>query len=443
MFRALALSVSLLTGLAVPTLAADIYPEVYGVAQFFATQPRTEIITFGSVLPGGGRAFDFGQFGPGGSLCTTYTGQPDFLCASASARVEIERIPVATTTYIGTITAVRLKAQVHLDYRNASAYAAQIWAKASLIIPLKCNSAVAPPIGGLRVSYRLSGDHSISVSDGAVIVKAPRPFEECDLNGVCTIEVPTFECGEGDSTTSITLDLWPIIQIDNTVGHTGYSVQGVSDYSHTFSLEGFDVLDTNGDPLPNVRVVVPDGNGGTNDVFLTATEALEVAAASTTTTTIGGGSTSTSIPGGSSTSTTVPGGSSTSTTTPGGGSTSTTTSTLTTTSTTTSTITLPCQTRDLAAARCRCDLRPVAGCEAVTLKGPIARGVNGLCAKVEKAASVIGKKQLRLVRKAANIGKRALKAVNGKKGNALPPACRDGLRAFVEAEQSDLAGTPQ
>ena len=64
-------------------------------------------------------------------------------------------------------------------------------------------------------------------------------------------------------------------------------MQAVSDYSHTFTLQGIDVLDANGDPMPGVRVVVPDGNGGTNDVFLTIAEAEELESSSTTTTTTG------------------------------------------------------------------------------------------------------------------------------------------------------------
>ena len=127
----------------------------------------------------------------------------------------------------------------------------------------------------------------MSVSDGAVTVNAPRPFETCDPGGVCLIKVPTFHCPEGAFTTNLTIDLWPRIQIDNPLSHTGWSVQAVSDYSHTFTLQGIDVLDANGDPMPGVRVVVPDGNGGTNDVFLTIAEAEELESSSTTTTTTG------------------------------------------------------------------------------------------------------------------------------------------------------------
>ena len=187
----------------------------------------------------------------------------------------------------------------------------------------------------------------MSVSDGAVTVNAPRPFETCDPGGVCLIKVPTFQCPEGAFTTNLTIDLWPRIQIDNPLSHTGWSVQAVSDYSHTFTLRGIDVLHANGDPMPGVRVVVPDGNGGTNDVFLTiAEEELESS------------------------------------------------------STTTDDRRLhhdhcgrhqhhdrrlhdvdyhtACATGDLAAATCRCSLRPVVGCDGMRC-GAIGKGMNGLC----------------------------------------------------------------
>jgi len=394
MFRLVILSLALLSRFVAPARAADMQPQVYGVAEFPVL--HTDLITFGSALPGGGRVFDFGQFGPGGSLCTTYTGQADYLCASASARVEIDRQPVATTTYVGTTTAVRLKAQVHLDYRNASATSAQVWAKASITIPLACNAAVLPPVNGLNVLYRLDGDYSVSVSDDAITVKAPRPFEDCTAGGVCTINMPTFHCPDGASVTYISIELGPIIQIDNTVGHTGYSVQAVSDYSHTFTLEGMDALDDQGHPLPDVRLVVPGDGGALNEVFLTGAEAAEVAASSTTTTT------------------TIDATTTTSTTTP------------------------PCATADLAAASCRCALLPEPGCQGVTLRAPMQKGVNGLCAKIGKATATSGKKQRRLAKQAVAIARKTLRTVNGKKGNAIPDACREELRGFLQATQTEV-----
>ena len=373
----------------------------------------TDLITFGSALPNGGRAFDFGEFSHGGTLCPAFTGQQYYLCASASARVEIDRTPVATTTYVGVATGVRLKAKARLDVRNASIGSGQIWGKASISIPLACNGSVQTGGGGLNVRYRLEGEHSVSVSDGAVTVNAPRPFETCDPGGVCLIKVPTFHCPEGAFTTNLTIDLWPIIQIDNPLSHTGWSVQAVSDYSHTFTLQGIDVLDANGDPMPGVRVVVPDGNGGTNDVFLTIAEAEEMESSSTTTTTTGAITTTTAA--GTSTTT---GASTTSTTIP------------------------PCATGDLAAASCRCSLRPVVGCDGIALRGAIGKGMNGLCAKVGKAVTAAGKKQRRLARQAGKIAHRTLGVVNGRKGNAVPVTCRDGLRHFMQAMQLDLATTP-
>lgn len=397
MFRRLILSLALLSRFSAPTRAADIVPQVYGVAQFpNSAGPKTDLVTFGTALPGGGVAFDFGQFGPGGSLCTTYTGQTDYLCASAGARVEIDRRPVATTTYVGTATAVRMKAQVHLEYRNATATSAQIWAKASLSIPLACHAGVLPPVNGLNVLYRLDGEHSVSVSDAAVTVKAPRPFENCTAGGVCTINMPTFHCPEGASVTSIAIELGPIIQIDNSVGHLGWSVQGVSDYSHTFTLEGIDALDDQGHPLADVRLVVPGDGDTLNDVFLTGAEAAEVAGSSTTTTT--------TIDAPTTTSTTEP----------------------------------SCATADLAAASCRCALRPEAGCQGVTLRAPVGKGVNGLCAKIAKATAVSGKKQRRLAKQAVAIARKTLRTVNGKKGNAIPDACREELRAFLQATQTEV-----
>jgi len=397
MFRRLILSLALLSRFIAPARAADIFPQVYGVAEFpNPNGPRTDLITFGAVLPGGGRAFDFGQFSHGGALCTAYTGQADYLCASASARVEIDRRPVATTTYIGVSTAVRLKAQVYLDYRNATATSAQIWAKASLAIPVACHGAVLAPVNGLNVLYRLDGDYAVSVSDGAVTVKAPRPFEDCTVGGVCTINMPTFHCPDGASLANISIELGPIIQIDNAVGHVGWSVQGVSDYSHTFTLEGMDALDDQGRPLADVRLVVPGDGDVLNDVFLTGAEAAEVAASSTTTTT--------TIDATTTTSTTVP----------------------------------SCATADLAAASCRCALRPGAGCQGVTLRAPVGKGVNGLCTKIAKATAASGKKQRRLARQAVAIARKTLRTVNGKKGNAIPEPCREELRGFLQATETDV-----
>jgi hypothetical protein len=193
----------------------------------------------------------------------------------------------------------------------------------------------------------------------------------------------------------VTIDLHARIQVDNLVGHTGWSVQGVSDYSHTFTLEGMDAVDDQGHPLPDVRLVVPGDGGAINDYFLTGAEAAEVAANSTTTTTtIDATITTTTTSSGATTSTTAP----------------------------------SCATADLAAASCQCAQRPAAGCEAVTLPKPVDKGVNGLCAKIAKATAASGKKQRRLAKQAVSLAKKTLRTVNGKKGNAMPDACREGLR---------------
>jgi hypothetical protein len=430
MVRRLLLSLALLSGVADPARAADIFPEVYGVAEFPTTSPKTDLVSTAQVLPGGGRTFDFGQFGPGGSLCSAYTGQTDYLCASASARVEIDRRLVETTTYIGTATAVRLKAQVHVDYRNATATSAQIWAKASITIPLACNGAVAPPGGGLNILYRLDGDYSVTPSDPAVTVKAPRPFEDCTPGGTCTINLPDFHCPEGAGTSVVVIELGPIVQIDNTIGHTGWSVQAVSDYSHTFTLEGIDALDDQGEPLPDVRLVVPGDGDTLNDVFLTGAEAAEVAASSTTTTT---GVTSTT------TTTTITGATSTTTTTTITGATTTSTTVSISTPTTSTTVPPACASGDLAAAGCRCALGPAAGCDGVTLGKPVGKGLASLCAKIAAATSASGKKQRRLARQAVAIARKTLRTVDGRKGKAIPDACRARLRGFLQATQADVA----
>jgi hypothetical protein len=429
MFRLLVPSLVLLSLFAAPARAYDILPQVYGVAEFLTTVPKTDLITFGnSVTPGGGPAFDFRQFGPGGARCTEYTGQPDWLCASASASVDIDRQLVATTTYIGIATSVRLKAQVHLDYRNATAYSAQIWAKASLMIPVVCNGGVLPGGSSLHVLYRIDGEYSVSGSDPAVKLKAPPPFQDCTPGGVCTINVPTLNCSDDVTLTFINIELGPIIQIDNSVaGHTGWSVQGVSDYSHTFTLVGMDAIDDQGHPRPDVRLVVPGDGGAINDYFLTGAEAAEVAANSTTTTTTIIATTTTSPF--ATTSTTLEN--------------STTTTAIIATTTTspfvTTSTTLPsCATADLAAAACRCASRPAAGCEGVTLPKPADKGVNGLCAKIAKATAASGRKQRRLAKQAVAIAKKTLRTVNGKKGNAIADACREGLRGFLQAEQTEV-----
>src|SRR5262249_2589672 len=195
MSRRLALSLALLCGFTAPARAYDLDPQASGYAFFInADDTRTELITSGVVTPGGGRAYDFHQFGNNGALCTTYTGQVDWLCASSSASIDINRQPVVTTTYVGTSTFIQMKAQVHVDYRNANATSAKIWARATLGIPLACNGVVAPGGGGLSVLYRLDGDYSVSVSDPLVTVTAPRPFSDCTAGTVCSIKVPTFHC---------------------------------------------------------------------------------------------------------------------------------------------------------------------------------------------------------------------------------------------------------
>src|SRR5262249_2980565 len=85
MLRHLVLSLALLSGFVAPARAYDIFPSVSGYAYFInADDSKTELINSGDVTPGGGRAYDFHQFGNGGALCTTYTGQVDWLCASSS-----------------------------------------------------------------------------------------------------------------------------------------------------------------------------------------------------------------------------------------------------------------------------------------------------------------------------------------------------------------------
>src|SRR5678815_5297836 len=115
MFPRLVLSLALLSLFAAPARAYDIFPEIFGYASFInADDTKTELINPGAVVtPGGGRAFDSHEFGNKGLPCTQYTGQVDWLCASTSGSVDIDRELVETTTYIGIRTSARLKAQVH------------------------------------------------------------------------------------------------------------------------------------------------------------------------------------------------------------------------------------------------------------------------------------------------------------------------------------------
>ena len=407
----LVLVLALLSGFVAPARAYDIMPEVYGVAQFpKAYGSPTDLITFGDVTPGGGRAFNFGQFGQGGALCTDYAGEYDWLCASASASVDIHREPVGTTTYVGVATTATLKARVQLDYRNATATSAQIWAKAHLMIPIVCHGGVVPNGSSLHILYRLSGDYSVSVSDPAVTLNAPRQYEDCPAGAVCFINKPGFQCPEGASVLFNDIVLWPIIQIDNSVaGHLGWSVLGTSDYSHTFTLLGMEAVDDQGQPVPGVRLVVPGDGDAINDYFLTAAEAAEVEASSPTTTTTEIGATTTTSPF-ATTSTTLPS---------------------------------SCATADLAAAACLCAQRPAPGCAGVSLPKPVDKGVSNLCAKIAKATAASGKKQRKLAKQAVGLAKKTLRAVNGKKGNAIADACREGLRGFLQAEQTDAATATQ
>ena len=391
------------------TYAADIYADVHGVAHIPKPQGGiTEILTHGTALPNGGQAFDFLEFSHGGALCSTFTGQENYLCASASARVEIDRGIVQTTSYIGVATDIRLKAQARMNYRNVGAFSAiQLWGRATVDIPVVCKGSITPPLGGLDVHYRLEGEYDVSSSDPAVIVDAPRPFETC-TGGHCTIKLPGFTCPDEGTTSNVHIDLFPRIQIANPLGHTGWTVQAVTDYSHTMTLEGMDVLDANGDPMPNVRVVVPGANGAVNDTFLTAAEYTESAANSSTTTTTTAVDTTTTSTGGASTSTT---------TLP------------------------PCAgIIGLQAADCRCDLPP-AGCD--SLKRPIAQGLAKACKTVDNAIAATGKAQQRLGQRAAAAARRTLATVNGRKGNALSSSCRDALRTFLGALRSDLTPPPR
>jgi hypothetical protein len=404
MLARLVLALVLLSLFAAPARAYDIFPEIFGYASFInADDTTTELINPGAVVtPGGGRAFDSHEFGNKGALCTQYTGQVDWLCASTSGSVDIDRELVETTTYIGIRTSARLKAQVHVDYRNANATAAVIRAQAKLMIPIACHGGVVPGGSSLNVLYRLDGEYSVSVSDPALTLTAPRPYEDCTAGEVCKINQPMFQCPDSGSVAFVTIDLHARIQIDNLVGHTGWSVQGVSDYSHTFTLEGMEAIDDQGHPLPDVRLVVPGDGGAINDYFLTGAEAAEVAANSTTTTTTIGATTTTSPF--ATTSTTLP----------------------------------SCATADLAAAACLCAQRPASGCGGVSLPKPVDKGVSNLCAKIAKATAASGKKQRRLAKQAVAITKKTLRTVNGKKGNAIPDACREGLRGFLQATQTDV-----
>src|SRR5690348_13534971 len=122
MFGRLVLSLALLSGVVAPAHADDINAQLSGYVFFPDTNNhvtgRTEIITGGTVTPGGGRAYDLNQFGQGGAPCVDDTGQLDWFCATDSASIDFDRQLVATTTFIGTYTTIRLKAQVHLDYRH-------------------------------------------------------------------------------------------------------------------------------------------------------------------------------------------------------------------------------------------------------------------------------------------------------------------------------------
>ncbi len=394
---------------ATTTYAADIYAEVDGVAHIPKPEGGIfEILENGSALPNGGRTFDFHEFSHGGALCTTFTGQANYLCATASASVEIDRRLIQTSSYIGMATDVRLRAKARMDYRNVGAFSAiQLWGRATVYIPVVCNGSVAPPVGGLAVRYRLDGEYSVSSSDPAVTVDAPRPFETC-TGGHCVITLPSFDCPPEGSTFNVYIDLFPRIQIANPLAHSGWTVQAVSDYSHTMTLEGMDVLDANGDPMPDVRVVVPGANGAVNETFLTAAEYAEDAANSTTTTTVASTTSTTGI---------------VTTTTTGGASTTTTTLS-------------PCAgIIGLQAADCRCDLPP-AGCDG--LKRPIAQRLAKACRTIDKAVAATGKAQRRLVQRAAAAARGTLTTVNGRKGNALSDGCREGLRTFLGALRSDL-----
>lgn len=182
----------------------------------------------------------------------------------------------------------------------------------------------------------------------------------------------------------------------------------MSDYSHTMTLEGVDVLDANGEPMPNVRVAVPGANGAVNDTFLTAEEYAEDAANSTTTTTVGVTTSTTGV---------------VTTTTPGG------------LSTTTTTLPPCAGITGLQAADCRCNL-PLAGCDG--LKRPIAQRLAKACRTVDKAVAATGKAQRRLGQRAAAAARRTLATVNGRKGSALSDGCREALRTFFGALRSDL-----
>jgi hypothetical protein len=74
----------------------------------------------------------------------------------------------------------------------------------------------------------------------------------------------------------------------------------------------------------------------------------------------------------------------------------------------------------------------------VTLPGPVEKGVTSLCAKIVKATAASGKKQRKSAKQAFAVARKTLRTVNGKKGNAIPAACRDGLRGFLQATQTEV-----
>lgn len=411
--------------------AVDIQAQANGYAFFPGDTRLTEIITSGSPLPNGGRAFSLPGFTYGAAACPTYVGQNDWFCASAGARVEITRRTVQTQTYTGSATSIRLKAHTQLSYRKARpSQLVTLRAQALVEVPVACFGTVTAPVGAVRLWYRLDGVTGSSSSDSDVVLKLTRPFETCAPSGLCYLEEPSFSCGDTPSITFLRIDLNPLIRIENDKARSGWNVDAVLDYGHTLEIQGIEVVDTKGDPIPGARVGVPDGTGGVSDYLLTQAEYEEDPPpgeeATTTTTTLAETTTTSSVAG------------TTSTTTPAAS-----TTTLVSVTTTSSTTTLPVPCAGLTgveSASCRCGGRPLATCQGATPKRSIAAGVDRLCVLVDKAGAAAGRKQGRLRRKAAGAGKRVLVKVNGAAGRSLDAGCRDALRTFCATVRGELLG---
>ena len=240
--------------LALPSLAPAIV--LYQAGAGFR-QPEFDLFRGDDLTPALEEATNFSY---GGALCPT-PGTPDFLCASVKGQAGISN------------GAVFLKALARMKRTNASAAhpetAAYAFARVTITqVGGYVFSGTAP---GAVFYFGLHGTISESESDPNVPLQA---FAVATLStslvGQSGVQCANTSCPPG-TVVGVKVDHWDPsagFQLDlradvSIVTHTasGYDAEVVADFGDTVELLAIQLLDDQGQPIPNVSLYIPDQNG--------------------------------------------------------------------------------------------------------------------------------------------------------------------------------------